>query len=136
VLIKPLLRYYSVARISAYVLVVGVLAMLPFGAPQISLDHFTQLSPPLWVTLGYCTFFALVITNFLWYGGVKNLGAPRTAFYAYLQPFGGVVAASLILNELIVPWQILGGVLVVVSMIFYRSNLHLLITSRWRKNNI
>lgn len=124
VAIRPLLKHYSIARISAYVLVVGVLTMLPFGWSQMNIDHYTTLPPHLWLTLIYCTFGALVLTNFLWYGGVKHLGAPRTAFYAYLQPFGGVVAANLILNEQIVPWQILGGVFVVMSMVIYRSNLH------------
>ncbi len=124
VAIRPLIRHYSVARISVYVLVIGVLAMLPFGYSQININHFTNLTPGLWVVLAYCTFGALVLTNFLWYGGVKNLGAPRTAFYAYLQPFGGVVAAALILYEAIVLWQVAGGVLVVLSMILYRSNLY------------
>ncbi len=125
VLIRPLLKHYSIGRISAYMLVIGVLAMLPFGLPQMNLEHYARLTPGLWLTLAYCTLIALVITNFLWYGGVKFLGAPRTAFYAYLQPFFGVIAAFFILNETIVPWQILGGGLIVLSMIMYRSNLYL-----------
>lgn len=129
VLIRPLIRHYSIARISAYVLIVGVLAMLPFGLPQVKAEHYTNLAPHLWLTLAYCTFGALILTNFLWYSGIKHLGAPRTAFYAYFQPFGGVVAASLILGEVIVPWQVLGGALVVLSMIMYRSNL----TGLWKK---
>ncbi len=130
VLIRPLLQHYSVARISVYVLVIGVLGMLPFGFSQINLNHFTSLTPGLWLILGYCTFGALVLTNFLWYGGVKNLGAPRTAFYAYLQPFGGVVAAVIILQEQIVLWQIIGGVLVVLSMVLYRSRLYRIFLKR------
>jgi drug/metabolite transporter (DMT)-like permease len=124
VAIRPLLKHYSIARISAYVLVIGVITMLPFGWSQVSVSHFAGLAPHLWLTLAYCTFGALVLTNFLWYGGVKHLGAPRTAFYAYLQPFFGVIAAFFILSEVLVPWQILGGILVVFSMIIYRSNLH------------
>jgi drug/metabolite transporter (DMT)-like permease len=136
VAIRPLLRYYSVARISSYVLVIGVFALLPFGLPQLKMEHFANLPPQLWLTLAYCTFGALVLTNFLWYGGIKHLGAPRTAFYTYLQPFGGVLAACIILGEVLVPWQILGGLLVIMSMIFYRSNLHkfLLKGLKWSKS--
>jgi drug/metabolite transporter (DMT)-like permease len=123
VMIRPLIKHYSVARISAYVLFIGVLAMLPFGLPQMNTNHYANLAPSLWLTLAYCTFGALILTNFLWYGGVKHLGAPRTAFYAYFQPFGGVIAAALILGEVVVPWQVMGGILVVFSMILYRSNL-------------
>ncbi|MEI6046806.1 MAG: DMT family transporter [Chloroflexota bacterium] len=123
VAIRPLLSHYSIACISSYVLAIGLFALLPFGLPQLKMEHFTSLAPNLWLTLGYCTFGALVLTNFLWYGGVKHLGAPRTAFYSYLQPFGGVLAACYILGEVLIPWQILGGLLVIVSMILYRSNI-------------
>ncbi len=136
VAIRPLLKHYSVARISAYVLIIGVFTMLPFGYSQINIDHFTSLPPNLWVTLGYCTFIALVITNFLWYGGVKHLGAPRTAFYAYFQPFGGVIAASFILSEVIVIWQLLGGALIVMSMVIYRSNLHKVVYEKLLKSRL
>ncbi|MDB5078233.1 MAG: hypothetical protein JWP00_157 [Chloroflexi bacterium] len=120
VLIRPLLKYYSASLISAYVSLIGAAALLPFGWTQFDWSRINLMPPGIWLALVYSTLGAVVITNLLWFTGVKELGAPRTAFYAYLQPFVGVFAAALILNETIVPWQIAGGGFIVASMIIYR----------------
>lgn len=120
VLVRPLLKHYSASLISAYVAVIGAVALLPFGWSQFDLGRVSLMPPNIWLALIYSTLGAVVITNLLWFTGVKELGAPRTAFYAYLQPFVGVFAAALILGETIVPWQIAGGFFIVASMIIYR----------------
>lgn len=119
-LIRPLLKHYSAALISVYVSLIGAVTLLPFAANQLDWNRVSQMPPNLWLALLYSTVGAVVITNLLWFTGVKELGAPRTAFYAYLQPFVGVFAAALILGETIVPWQIAGGFFIVASMIIYR----------------
>ncbi|HEX2911519.1 MAG TPA: EamA family transporter [Chloroflexia bacterium] len=123
VMIRPLLKHYSAARVSAYVLLIGAIMLLPFGAGQFDWARIATVPGNIWLALTYSGLGAVVITNLLWFTGVKELGAPRTAFYAYLQPFVGVFAAFLILGETIVPWQIAGGLLVVVSMVLYRIRL-------------
>lgn len=120
VLIRPLLKHYSAARISAYVSIIGAITLLPFGWSQFDWGRVSLMPGNLWLALLYSTIGSVVITNLLWFTGVKELGAPRTAFYAYLQPFVGVFAAALILGETIVPWQIAGGFFIVASMIIYR----------------
>ncbi len=120
VLIRPLLKHYSAAKISAYVSLIGAAALLPFGWSQFDWNRVSLMPANLWLALAYSTLGSVVITNLLWFTGVKELGAPRTAFYAYLQPFVGVFAAALILGETIVPWQIAGGFFIVASMIIYR----------------
>ncbi len=130
VLLRPLFAHYSVAKLSAYALSIGVLSMLPYAATQptrFSLDQFSSLSSLLWLVLLF-TCFSVIITNFFWYAAIKILGASRTTAYNYLQPFGGVICAAIFLGELIIAWQIFGGVLVVLSMLLYRSDLALLVS--------
>jgi drug/metabolite transporter (DMT)-like permease len=123
VMIKPLVSIYSSAKMSAYILLSGAIALLPLSLPQLHPERMANIPPHIWlILLGYCTLGAVVLTNILWYTGVRELGAPRTAFYAYLQPFLGVFAAFLILSESFVPLQIVGGVLIVISMIIYRGH--------------
>lgn len=120
VIIRPLLKHYSAALISAYVLLIGAVALLPLGIGQFDLSRMGSVPPHIWLALIYSALGSVVITNILWFTGVKELGAPRTAFYAYLQPFVGVFAAAVVLGETIVPWQIAGGGFVIASMILYR----------------
>lgn len=123
VMLRPLLKHYSAARLSVYILLFGSAMLLPFGAGQFDFSRMALVPPHIWLALTYTALGAVVVTNILWFTGVKELGAPRTAFYAYLQPFLGVIAAFLVLRETIVPFQIGGGVLVVASMILYSIRL-------------
>ena len=120
VMVRPLLKHYTPARVSAYVLLIGAVGLLPFGLAQANWERMATMPFNIWLALLYSSLGAVVITNVLWFTGIRDLGAPRTAFYSYLQPFVGVFAAALILSEVIVPWQLVGGLLVVASMIVYR----------------
>ena len=125
VLLRPLFAYYSVAKLSAYALVVGVVTMIPYALVQhtnFSFDQFTTISPLMWLVLLF-TCLSVIVTNFFWYAAIKILGASRASVYNYLQPFGGVVCAAIFLGEVLIALQILGGALVVLSMILYRSGL-------------
>jgi drug/metabolite transporter (DMT)-like permease len=128
VLIRPLMRHYSITRLSAHITTIGAVMILPFGVPQFDVTAFSGVPGHIWLYLLYGTVGAVVITNILWYYGVKKLGGPRTAFYAYLQPFLGVMAAALILGESIVPLQLLGGVMIILGMIIYRRRPKLPVT--------
>ena len=119
-LIRPLMKHYSASLISVYVSLIGSVALLPFAWGQLNFGNLGAVPTTAWMALTYSTLGSVVITNLLWFTGVRELGAPRTAFYAYLQPFVGVFAAALILGETIVPWQIAGGFFIVGSMIIYR----------------
>lgn len=119
-MIRPLMKHYSASLISVYVSLIGSAALFPFAFGQLDFGKMSLMPTGAWLALVYSTLGAVVITNLLWFTGVKELGAPRTAFYAYLQPFVGVFAAALILGETIVPWQIAGGLFIVGSMIIYR----------------
>ncbi len=123
VMLRPVLKHYSAARASAYILLIGSVALLPVGIGQFDLSRMGAVPGYIWLALAYTTLGAVVITNILWFTGVKVLGAPRTAFYAYLQPFIGVLAAFIVLGETVVPWQVAGGFLVVASMVLYRVRL-------------
>ncbi len=123
VMIRPLLKHYSAPLVSAYVLLIGAVTLAPVAIGQTDLSRMASVPPHIWLAWLYTTLGAVLVTNILWFTGIRDLGAPRTAFYAYLQPFVGVLAAALILAETIAPLQIAGGGLVVASMVLYRIRL-------------
>jgi drug/metabolite transporter (DMT)-like permease len=120
VLLQPLLKYYSPLRLSACCFAIGSLFLIPFSFSQVLTLGDKPISLVAWLILGFSAILAMVLTNVIWYSGVKKLGVSRTVYYTYLQPFFGVIAAAILLSELIVPWQILGGMLVIGSLLIYR----------------
>jgi drug/metabolite transporter (DMT)-like permease len=120
VLLRPLLGYYSPLRLSALCFTIGGLFLLPFSFSQTVEAVAAPASLYAWALLFASSFFAMIVTNLLWYNGVKKLGVSRTAYYSYLQPFFGVLAAALMLGEIFVLPQIIGGLLVIGSLLLYR----------------
>lgn len=120
VLLRPLLTLYSPLRLSMYCFAIGSLLLLPFSFSQVTATWNSPVSLEAWSLLLGSTVFAMVITNIIWYNGVKRLGVSRTAYYSYLQPFFGVIAAAILLSEIVVSWQIVGGIMVIGSLLIYR----------------
>lgn len=117
VLLRPLLEHYSALKVSAYVSLAGMLGLLPFGYSQLNLDTLVNLPLNIWLILLFCSIGAVGLSNLFWFSGVKQLGSQRTAVYNYLQPFMGVCAAFLVLNEAVGGWQIVGGLIVIAGLL-------------------
>ncbi len=120
VLLRPLLGLYSPLRLSALCFTIGGVILLPFSFPQAVSTFAVPVSFYSWALLLASSVLAMVLTNVIWYNGVKKLGVSRTVYYSYLQPFFGVLAAALMLGEIFVLPQIVGGLLVVGSLLIYR----------------
>jgi drug/metabolite transporter (DMT)-like permease len=119
VALRALLRFYSPIRLSAWAFLLGGLMLLPFSLSQV-LQTAAFPSYEVLLLLLFSAVMAMVLTNIIWYNGVKKIGTSRTAYYTYLQPFFGVIAAALLLGDTVLPFQILGGLLVIGSLLVYR----------------
>jgi len=121
VLIRPLVQRHSVFKVSAWVLLLGSLALLPLGVPQFQGHVLATLPPLYWAGYAYSLLAAVVLTNAFWFAGIRRLGAARGTVYANIQPFIGVFFAGLLLHERISPLQLLGGLIVVAGVVYGRS---------------
>jgi drug/metabolite transporter (DMT)-like permease len=113
VMLRPLFGHYSAMRLSTLMILVGALLMAPFAAAQIATQDFASLGGLRWGALGYSTVFPLVVTNVLYFGALRRVGAARATLFMYLQPFLGALFAALLLSEHISALQMVGGVFIV-----------------------
>ncbi len=113
VMLRPLFARYSAARISALMIVVGGLMLLPFGLPQLISQDWGALGPLYVGAFAYSAIFPLVVTNLLYFSSLRRIGASRATLYMYLQPFLGVLFAALLIDEQVTLLQFLGGVVIV-----------------------
>jgi len=116
VMLRPLFARYSASRISALMIVLGGLMLLPFGLPQILSQDWAALGPLHVAAFAYSAIFPLVVTNLLYFRSLRRIGASRATLYMYLQPFLGVVFAALLIGEQVAPVQVLGGVVIVTGV--------------------
>src|SRR5690349_5468016 len=118
VMLRPLFGRYSAARISALMVSIGGVMILPFGLPQMHEQDWAGLSDLHWAAWGYSTIFPVLVTNLLYFRALRTIGASRATLYMYLQPFLGALFAAWLLGEQVTGLQILGGAVIVggVSM--------------------
>jgi drug/metabolite transporter (DMT)-like permease len=121
--ILPLLRRYSAHRILTYEMLIGTAILVPFAVPGLLAQDYARVTLAGWGSLGYAVVFSGILTNLLYFTAIGRVGPSRAAVYQYLQSFLAVLFAVILLGEHVTPLQVLGGVVVVGSIIFGRSTL-------------
>jgi drug/metabolite transporter (DMT)-like permease len=118
-IVAPLMRRHSPYRISAIVLVVGVIPLLVTASHQLATQSW-DLSWQVYACLGYAILGPLVITNVLWYTAVSRVGASRATLFANIQPFFAALIAVVVLSEPLSWLQIVGGAAIGVALVLSR----------------
>jgi drug/metabolite transporter (DMT)-like permease len=85
----------------ALVLALPIMTALTLGTMPASL---AQARGPAWLGLGYVSLFSMLIGFVFWYRGLAQGGIAAVGQLQLLQPFFGLLLASLLLNEA-VSWQ-------------------------------
>lgn len=120
--IVPLLTRYSVARVVTYELLIGALMLVPIALPAMLAQDTSRITVEGWASLAYLVLATGVVTNLLYATAIRRVGASRSAVYRYLQAFLGVVFAVILLGEHVGVVQLVGGAIVVWSVLLSRSS--------------
>ncbi len=125
----PVLRRHSPLVLTTYATIGGTVAMAPLGIAQLlgpgvvdvlSGERVTALV----LAIGYSGLLAAALANIIIFNGVRLLGPTRVVTLQALVPALAVVLAFLFLHEPIRPFQVLGGVIIVLGVALTRRASH------------
>lgn len=122
VLSKPMLKEYSPLKLTAVTMAMGTVPLILVSAPSLSTENWAAISTNAWLSLAFSAVFAIAIGYVLWYTGVSRIGSSRTALYDNLVTVFAVASAWILLSESMTVIQIIGAVLVFVSLYVARRN--------------
>lgn len=119
VAIVPLLRRYSVWRISAGALLVGCVPLVLTALPQL-VDQRWDLGALVWAAFAFAVLGPLVLTNVLWFTAIDRVGPSRATLVTNLQPFLAALFAVALLGEDLTWLQVAGGLAIGAALVIAR----------------
>jgi drug/metabolite transporter (DMT)-like permease len=119
VAIVPLLRRYSVWRISAGALIVGSVPLIVTAIPQL-VDQHWDLGALVWACFAFAVLGPLALTNYLWFTAIDRVGPSRATLATNLQPFLAALFAVVLLSEQLTWLQVTGGLAIGLALLLAR----------------
>lgn len=112
----PLVRRYGAVPVTAWLILLAALAMLPTALEEIWQVALRPPSPLAWLAVLYIGVMGIVVANALWQRAVRALGPTAALVYVYVEPLVAVGLAALLLGERLDPVQLLGAVVLLVGV--------------------
>ncbi len=116
--LKKVSTHFSPLFLSLATMVSGILFVFPFVANKEFVHVVMNLTMGQWGILGFISCLGTALAIFLYSVAIKHMGPVRTSLTVFSSmPVFVLILDFLILGEKISVWQILGGILVVSSLV-------------------
>lgn len=119
---KELLQKYPPFTAMAWIHIFGTVLLVPFAfvaTPLVPVPLVGQLGGITWPTVASALFLALlcsVYAYYVWYLGVAELGAVRTASFSYFNPLFAAIVGVLLMGETLSAYVVTGGLIVLAGV--------------------
>lgn len=117
---KRLIQRYSAPELMAYTLLVGLVALAPFGIASLMTQDWSHVTWRLWVIILYSVFFPIYITYSIYNWAIGKRGVGYVTLYSYAIPVLGGIVAYIALGEELSGAQIAAGGVVLGGMLLAR----------------
>lgn len=116
--LKQVSTHFSPLFLSFATMVSGILFVFPFVANKEFVDVVMNITLKHWGIIGFISFFGTALAIYLYSVVIKNMGPTRTSLIVFSAlPVFVMILAFIILGESISLWQLLGGTLVLSSLV-------------------
>ncbi|MCW5729916.1 MAG: EamA family transporter [Alphaproteobacteria bacterium] len=120
VIAQPILARLGPLRVTAWSMLIGALALLPFAAWSARDFSPGGIGPGVWLGFAYTVTFAGAFGFAWWYEGVRRIGASRTMVYSNMIPVFAIATAVVLLGEEFTLLQTLGAAIVLAGIALTR----------------
>ena len=114
--VRPLVRHYGSAVVTAWSVLLGLLGSLPITAPAVLREDWGRVGFAGWAALLYAGVLSMLVAYTIWGWAIERRGVGRTVPYLYLVPVVTGVLAMLYLGERFDAAKLAGATLVLVGV--------------------
>ena len=123
---KPLLEYYSSAKLTTFAMAGGLLVIAPYSIIGHGIPTLSKFTWQTWLGFSYVIVLGTVVAFVLWYKGVKLTSPVKALVYHYLIPVVSMILGFVFLGEKIYGGQIAGAILVFLGLLIVNSHFYLI----------
>lgn len=125
IILKKLDSKYSTLFITRKVFFYGIITLLPaFIFSPLTTDAKILFNPMVLGNLLFLGLVASMLCYILWNVCVKNLGAVRTTNYVYIVPIITLIASSILINEPITLFAVIGALFILSGVYIAEKGFH------------
>jgi drug/metabolite transporter (DMT)-like permease len=106
---QDLVREYGAQVTTAWSVLIGLLAALPFTLPAVMDERWEALQWRGWIAVLYAAVLSMLLAYTLWSWAIGRRGAGRTVPYLFLIPIITGILAMIFLDDTIGRYQLIGG---------------------------
>lgn len=112
---KSLQEKYSGVLLTTYQMIIGTLFLVPLSISEFS--DWSGFSIRVFLHVMFLAICCSVVCYLLYMYALRRLGVVITTVYLNLVPVVGVVSGCIILDETILPAQLIGGIITIMAII-------------------
>lgn len=116
VLGKRLVDKYEPFVVISYIYIYATITMSPIIFTSDFITSVKKAPSGTWLAVFYLAIFCSVYGFYMWYKGIKIIGAARTAMFNYINPVVAVTIGILFLKETWTFYTLFGGILVFIGV--------------------
>jgi drug/metabolite transporter (DMT)-like permease len=113
---RPLGARYSPPELMCYTLIIGTLALAPFGIPAVMAQDWSHLSLRVWLIIPYSVIFPIYLTYSIWNWAIARRGPAYVSVYTYAAPVLAGVISFFLFGDSLSSGQIAGAGIVLLGM--------------------
>lgn len=119
---KKTLEKYDPFLASAYITVIGGLALIPFALIGNSLSQIASMSLASWSAILFLSTTCSLFGYFIWFYVLKQVGATVTSSFLFIEPIVTVLLAAVFVQETLTIYTIIGGILTFLGVRLITGN--------------
>jgi len=135
VLGKNVVDKYDPFVVMAYAYFYGTITMLPLAFNSGFITSLKTASITTWAAVIYLAIFCSVYSYYMWYKGIRIIGASQTAMFNYINPVIAVIIGVIFLKEEWNIYTLIGGILVFLG-VYITSASKGIFTNKESKNRL
>jgi drug/metabolite transporter (DMT)-like permease len=119
---RPLLGRYSPTVLTAWTTIVGAVFYVGLSVPALTATRWAGIGWGSWALMAASSLVCLVFAYVIWYTGVQQLGATRTAGYTNLIPVAAIAVGWAWLGEPVTTTQVVGAAAILGGVLLTRRS--------------